>query len=173
MIKHILKLLARIPFLNKRRDCGNYHPIWDRLCYCRVGKYCGGWHGGVQDLTTGKELFPQAYVLETLKENALGRNYGTALEKVSIERCKVMKAIIFYIRLRDQRTELFRLPDAISEMHAAIDRMVAADGVFNEAWKAVANYDAARNAENRANTCEHCSCRTSGSHDNEDSNARH
>lgn len=48
-------VLFKIPGLYKRRDCGNFHPFWHRLCFCRMHEYCGDWHGGIQDLKTGEE----------------------------------------------------------------------------------------------------------------------
>lgn len=49
------KVLYKVPGLYQRRDCGNFHPFWHRLCFCRVNEHCGDWHGGIQDLKTGRE----------------------------------------------------------------------------------------------------------------------
>jgi len=53
--RRLWRLLIKTP-LCKMRDCGNYHPIWHRFCYCRINTWCVGWQGGVQDLRTGAEL---------------------------------------------------------------------------------------------------------------------
>jgi hypothetical protein len=47
-------VLYRTP-LYRMRECGNFHPIWDRLCFCREGEYSNEWHGGVLDIKTGSE----------------------------------------------------------------------------------------------------------------------
>ena len=49
------KVLYKIPGLYKKGPCGNYHPFWDRLCFCMLGEHCGNFHGGIYDLKTGKE----------------------------------------------------------------------------------------------------------------------
>jgi len=54
------KILYRIPFLYKKCPDGNYHPFWDRLCFCRVNEHIvpDTWHGGVYDFVTGGEYIP-------------------------------------------------------------------------------------------------------------------
>jgi hypothetical protein len=49
------KILYKLSWLYKKQPCGNYHPVWHRLCFCRVNEYDSGFHGGVLDLKTGVE----------------------------------------------------------------------------------------------------------------------
>jgi hypothetical protein len=46
------------PFLYKKCPEGNYHSVFDRLCYCRLQQYSNEWNGGILDLKTGKEYIP-------------------------------------------------------------------------------------------------------------------
>lgn len=48
------RILVHIPGLYKKQPCGNYHPFWNRLCFCREHEYCGDWKGGILDLKTGE-----------------------------------------------------------------------------------------------------------------------
>jgi len=44
-------ILYKIPFLYKKQACGNYHPFWDRLCFCLEGE-----NGNeIIDLKTGEQ----------------------------------------------------------------------------------------------------------------------
>ena len=47
-------VLSRMP-LYRLQACGNLHPVWDRLCFCRRDEHKAGWHGGILDLRTGEE----------------------------------------------------------------------------------------------------------------------
>lgn len=47
------RILVRIPGLYRKQPCGNFHPFWHRLCFCREYEYCGDWKGGILDLKTG------------------------------------------------------------------------------------------------------------------------
>lgn len=54
------KILFKIPGLYKVCPGGNYHPFYQRLCFCRVGEHVGGelgsgWHGGIYDFKTKDE----------------------------------------------------------------------------------------------------------------------
>ena len=44
-----MRILHKIPGLFKMCPEYNYHYFWHRLCFCRLGEHCGGWHGGVYD----------------------------------------------------------------------------------------------------------------------------
>ena len=46
------KILYKVPKLYKKCREGNYHPFWDRLCFCGLDSYCGDWHGGIYDFKT-------------------------------------------------------------------------------------------------------------------------
>lgn len=50
-------VLFRTP-LYRQEACGNFHPVWDRLCFCEVNEHRGSWHGGIRDLKTGDEYVP-------------------------------------------------------------------------------------------------------------------
>ena len=53
------RILVHIPGLYKRQPCGNMHPFWDRLCFCRENEYTGDWKGGILDLKTGEAYVRQ------------------------------------------------------------------------------------------------------------------
>lgn len=53
------RILVHIPRLYKRQPCGNMHPFWDRLCFCRENEYTGDWKGGILDLKTGEAYVRQ------------------------------------------------------------------------------------------------------------------
>ena len=44
-------ILYKIPFLYKKQKCGNYHPFWDRLCFCLEGET----DNEIIDLKTGEQ----------------------------------------------------------------------------------------------------------------------
>ena len=47
-------ILFKIPFLYKKQPCGNYHPFWDRLCFCDMNCF-----GNILDLKTGDRYYIQ------------------------------------------------------------------------------------------------------------------
>lgn len=53
----IVHILIRIPGLYKKQPCGNYHPFWHRLCFCREHEYSNDWKGGILDLKTGDAYY--------------------------------------------------------------------------------------------------------------------
>lgn len=141
MFKRLAKLLRQIPFLFRRCACGKYHPFWVRMCFGRVGQHSENWHGGILDLRTGREWTPAAEMLHTRTVNNLGGDYGAAMEVVAMERRKLMQAITFFFSLRDSRADLFKISDAVAEMHCAIDRLAKAEETLHQAWIAVLRYD--------------------------------
>lgn len=36
----------------RKRACGNFHPFWDRFCFCKMGEYSNGWGNGILDIKT-------------------------------------------------------------------------------------------------------------------------
>jgi len=64
------KILYKIPGLYKLGPCYNYHPFWDRLCFCRCHEHIGSdWHGGIYDFKRDAEYQFCKYC-EQQKENA-------------------------------------------------------------------------------------------------------
>ena len=62
------RILVHIPGLYKKQPCGNFHPFWHRLCFCREYEYCGSWRGGILDLKTGA-----VYVRQEVKHDDSGQ----------------------------------------------------------------------------------------------------
>lgn len=69
-------ILHKMPFYRKEA-CGNFHPIWDRLCFCNVGEHWPSketpWHGGVRDIKTGSEYIPVEQFLSVIGESVVSR----------------------------------------------------------------------------------------------------
>lgn len=61
------RILVHIPGLYKKQPCGNFHPFWHRLCFCREHEYCGDWKGGILDLKTG-----EVYVSQEVRQKDRG-----------------------------------------------------------------------------------------------------
>lgn len=59
-------MFRTFPFSLYYKKCpeGNYHPFWDRLCFCRCGEHSGDWHGGIYDFKTKKEYQHCQYCAE-------------------------------------------------------------------------------------------------------------
>ena len=68
-----INILFRIPGLYKKQPCGNFHPFWHRLCFCREREYCGDWKGGILDLKTGDVYARQKSKQEDSGRDALGK----------------------------------------------------------------------------------------------------
>lgn len=47
-----------IPCLFNICPSGNFHWIWERMCYCGRHEHHGNWHGGLYDLKTKQEYQP-------------------------------------------------------------------------------------------------------------------
>lgn len=55
-MKKLIMFILFFVGLAKPCPCGKTHPIWQRLCFERLGVCRGEWHGGILDTKTGLEL---------------------------------------------------------------------------------------------------------------------
>ena len=84
------RILVRIPGLYRNQPCGNFHPFWHRLCFCREYEYCGDWRGGILDLKTG-EVYD---VRQEVKQDVLGKCPDCGFE-APVGKCPVCGGIVF------------------------------------------------------------------------------
>lgn len=88
------RILVHIPGLYKKQPCGNFHPFWHRLCFCREYEYCGDWRGGILDLKTGAVYVRQEVKQDDSGQDVLGKCPDCGFEG-PIGKCPVCGGIAF------------------------------------------------------------------------------
>lgn len=88
------RILYRIPGLYRKQQCGNMHPFWHRLCFCREYEYCDDWKGGILDLKTGEVYVRQEVKQDDKRQDVLGKCPDCGFES-TIGECPVCGGILW------------------------------------------------------------------------------
>lgn len=103
------RILVRIPGLYRKQPCGNFHPFWHRLCFCREYEYCGDWRGGILDLKTGAVYVRQEVRQDASGQDVLGKCPDCLVRDTDC--CVICCAAIFYKEFTRYNEKLWREHD--------------------------------------------------------------